>query len=602
MQTITFSDQTLAGDNPTYDTKDNSIAFTGIVGTDPLNLGDGPALTGLIAAPISWTFSQPVSEVSFDADVLGLAGSTTVTYFDQNGDVLNTVTNSTLGEQTFSYSNPDIARVEVQSTALSGFTVDNVSFANAVSALNAVSNPGGNPLIGGFKWHGNSLTYSLPTSDGEYTGTGYAAVTGFAAATAGESSEIQQMMANVSDMTGLTLTQTANTGADLRFAQATSIDDGTGVQTVNGSTVFALGASSSTTSVGDTWFQAGSTPTDLQVMNDVGQALGLQQGSLGGVHDSVAYSVMSADTYPGGHPADLTTVDAPSTLMQDDIAALQAMYGANFGVNGTSSVYTWNPATGEESINGVGQGAPADGKVFMTLWDGGGNDTFDFSAYTGDVHIDLRPGDWTSADQLDLANLGDGHSAPGNIAMAQLYEGNTASLIENAVGGSGNDFIFGDALNNTLSGGAGNDALHGGVGNDILIGGAGADFLVGGSGADTFQYLQASDSTGAGFDTIKHFGDRDKIGVWFQVTGIDATTHGALDAGAFDSDLAAATQNLEAHHAEIFHATSGSFAGDEFLIVDANGQAGYQAGSDLVIRIDMDEHTHGLSVSDFVTS
>jgi Ca2+-binding RTX toxin-like protein len=295
-------------------------------------------------------------------------------------------------------------------------------------------------------------------------------------------------------------------------------------------------------------------------------------------------------------------VDAPSTLMQDDLAALQSMYGANFGINSGNTTYSWNPATGEESINGVGQGAPADGKAFMTLWDGGGTDTFDFSAYTGHVHVDLRPGHWTSADQLQLANLGDGHSAPGNIAMAQLYQGNSASLIENAVGGSGNDFMYGNTANNTLTGGAGNDDLHGGHGMDVLNGGGGADYLVGGSGADEYVYAQASDSTGVNFDTIKTFGSVDTFKLSFQVTGIDHAVHGALSSGSFDSDLAAATGNLEAHHAEFFHATSGTYAGDTFLIIDANGQAGYQAGGDLVIRVDNFVHAHDLSVSDFVTS
>ena len=41
--------------------------------------------------------------------------------------------------------------------------------------------------------------------------------------------------------------------------------------------------------------------------------------------------------------------------MMYDIAALQQIYGANYGFNSGDSVYTWNPTTGEMSINGVGQ-------------------------------------------------------------------------------------------------------------------------------------------------------------------------------------------------------------------------------------------------------
>lgn len=47
--------------------------------------------------------------------------------------------------------------------------------------------------------------------------------------------------------------------------------------------------------------------------------------------------------------------------------------------------------------------------------------------------------------------------------------------IENAVGGSGNDTIIGNAVANKLVGGAGNDTLQGGGADDTLDGGAGID-------------------------------------------------------------------------------------------------------------------------------
>ena len=59
--------------------------------------------------------------------------------------------------------------------------------------------------------------------------------------------------------------------------------------------------------------------------------------------------------------------------MMYDIAALQTMYGANYNTHSENSTYQWSPNTGEMFINGVGQGAPLANKVFMTLWDGGGN-------------------------------------------------------------------------------------------------------------------------------------------------------------------------------------------------------------------------------------
>jgi Ca2+-binding RTX toxin-like protein len=65
-----------------------------------------------------------------------------------------------------------------------------------------------------------------------------------------------------------------------------------------------------------------------------------------------------------------------------------------------------------------------------------------------------------------------------NIAVAY------GAVIENAVGGSGNDWLTGNAANNFLRGGAGQDKLNGDEGDDILQGGAGDDLLNGGLGTD----------------------------------------------------------------------------------------------------------------------
>jgi len=56
-----------------------------------------------------------------------------------------------------------------------------------------------------------------------------------------------------------------------------------------------------------------------------------------------------------------------------------------------------------------------------------------------------------------------------------MHDGNTASLIENAIGGTGDDTIIGNQVVNHLMGGAGNDFLRGGLGADTLNGGVGID-------------------------------------------------------------------------------------------------------------------------------
>src|SRR5262249_18092935 len=153
------------------------------------------------------------------------------------------------------------------------------------------------------------------------------------------------------------------------------------------------------------------------------------------------------------------------------------MYGANFNTNNSDSVYTWSPTTGEMFINGIGQGASSANKVFVTVWDGGGVDTYDFSNYSTNLTVNLGPGAWTTTSSAQLADLDASnpgtHMARGNIANALLYNGDTHSMIENAKGGSGSDTIIGNSIANTLRGLAGNDQISGLGGNDVIVGGPG---------------------------------------------------------------------------------------------------------------------------------
>lgn len=78
------------------------------------------------------------------------------------------------------------------------------------------------------------------------------------------------------------------------------------------------------------------------------------------------------------------------------------------------------------------------------------------------------------------------------------------SIIERAVGGSGNDVLIGNNANNipagdggndTLVGGVGNDTLNGGSNNDQIGGGLGSDTLAGGAGLDRFVFNTALNAT-----------------------------------------------------------------------------------------------------------
>ncbi|NVJ69363.1 MAG: hypothetical protein HWE08_03340 [Alphaproteobacteria bacterium] len=69
--------------------------------------------------------------------------------------------------------------------------------------------------------------------------------------------------------------------------------------------------------------------------------------------------------------------------------------------------------------------------------------------------------------------------------MTQLYTPKAeGSLIE---GGAGNDFLMGQAGDDTINAGAGDDFTLGEGGNDIISGGDGMDFIDGGDGNDTLS-------------------------------------------------------------------------------------------------------------------
>src|SRR5262249_46294753 len=144
-------------------------------------------------------------------------------------------------------------------------------------------------------------------------------------------------------------------------------------------------------------------------LHELGHSLGLKHSQeTGGVanvavptaHDDSEYTVMSYRSYVGG-PLTGYTNEAygyPQTYMANDILALQTLYGANFSTQSGNTVYTWSQATGQEFINGVGQLAPGGGaggsanRIYETVWDGGGVDTYDLSNYTTNLSIDLNPG------------------------------------------------------------------------------------------------------------------------------------------------------------------------------------------------------------------
>src|SRR5262249_2277690 len=149
-------------------------------------------------------------------------------------------------------------------------------------------------------------------------------------------------------------------------------------------------------------------------MHELGHAFGLkhsfENNSFGVVPiDSLEYTVMSYDAYVGASNTWATDGNNPQTYMMDDIAALQYMYGANYNTNSGNTTYVWSPVDGGVTMSNDGGSATVfdapGNKIFMTVWDGGGNDTYDFHLYSSNLNVNLQPGGWTKLDPAQLANL-----------------------------------------------------------------------------------------------------------------------------------------------------------------------------------------------------
>lgn len=350
----------------------------------------------------------------------------------------------------------------------------------ATTSTTATGNSSIDAMFAGTQWATNSLTYSFPANAALYGtySTGEPA-NNFKAFTAAQQTQIHNVLQNYSDVANLHFTEVAESSSStgtIRYAESDKPSTAWGYYPSSG----AAG--------GDVWFNNSSHYYDNPAkgnygyslfLHETGHALGLKHpheasGSFGTMpadHDSVEYTVMSYHSYVGSSAGSYSVGSGsyPQSLMMYDIAALQAMYGANYTTENGDTTYRWDPTTGRESINGVAEIAPTTNKIFLTVWDGGGNDTYDFSNYTTNLKVDLSPGGWTTVSSTQLANLGGGHSAAGNIANALLYQNNPASLIENAIGGAGADSIVGNQADNHLTGMAGNDKLDGGAGTDTAV-------------------------------------------------------------------------------------------------------------------------------------
>lgn len=213
---------------------------------------------------------------------------------------------------------------------------------------------------------------------------------------------------------------------------------------------------------------------------------------------------------------------SPATPMLHDVAALQAIYGANTRIRTGDTTYGYNSTAGRLPYDFSALAAPVttpSGSVVnpapvVTIWDGGGYDTLDLSGAPERSEIDLTPGSFSSS-----------HGMISNIAIA--YGVTIEAAVTSATGGS----ILGNAASNSLYAN-GPSSLQGLGGSDYLYSSAGADTIDGG---EDFDY------------------------VVFRETGavrVDTTTPG-LNTGAASGDAYVSIEGF------VFGSGNDSFAGDD---------------------------------------
>ncbi|MEA3029331.1 MAG: serralysin [Sphingomonadales bacterium] len=166
------------------------------------------------------------------------------------------------------------------------------------------------------------------------------------------------------------------------------------------------------------------------------------------------------------------------SLMALDIAVIQDKYGVNEDWATGNDTYVlkdvneWgvyiDAATGQPAVHDASNQATArdgyyvgQGTYYSSIWDANGNDSI---VYVGarNANIDLR-----------AATLRYEYGGAGWMSYATgIYGGFTIAngvTIENAITGSGNDTLIGNAVANFLDGGAGADHISGGAGNDTIV-------------------------------------------------------------------------------------------------------------------------------------
>jgi len=391
-----------------------------------------------------------------------------------------------------------------------------------------------NPYIDGILWGGNKLndntiTYSFwsdASLDDDYYNEDTINTPWFDY----EEAAMQQALTTWSNVANINFVQTADNDANANF----------GFLLVNNFEANYLGAFSPPGTFGEgigyfNWQGTGWDAEGLQqggfgfitLIHELGHGLGLAHphdtGGGSSIYPGVSspwdtgdyglnQGVWTTMTYNDGLDTNdytgITDYGYQGGPMAFDIAAIQYLYGANMSYKTGNDTYVLPTSN-------------TSGTFYSSIWDAGGIDTISAATATADATINLNDAPLV------------GPNAGGYLSAVEgIYGGFTIAngvVIENAIGGAGDDTIIGNEADNDLSGGAGNDYLDGWTGNDNLYGGSGNDTLLGYSGND---YLDG----GSGNDSLNGESGNDYLNGWTGDDNLYGSSGNDILLGSFGND------------------------------------------------------------------
>ena len=389
------------------------------------------------------------------------------------------------------------------------------------------------------------------------------------------------------NVTGITMVETTSNNADITF-----VNDDTSGAYCSWDGIIGGYITGATVNIPTWWVQGDEYDLDSYsfqtYIHEVGHALGL--GHAGPYNGSASYSQTgSGDNIYLNDSWQATVMSYFSqtenthvtgsysyvvTPMIADILAVHNMYGEPTTIRTGDTVYGNNSTAGgylDDLINSTNS-------IAMTIYDNGGVDTIDMSQSGADQNITL-----VAETASDVAG------GIGNLFIARGVE------IENAIGGSGDDTLGGNALNNELSGGSGNDELDGEDGDDILRGGTGADDMDGGEGTDTAIYDDIT-SGGVGVNLAANTS-------WGAATGDSFTSIENVTGSAYNDTLIGDTGDNVLEGGAGNDVLDGRQGEDHLIGGDGNDtlRGGWGAQSDILEGGDGDDTLEGGDGNDYLS-